>query len=190
MTFRESLIKDSADRKTKVKKRHRHKTDLKTEIYYEDEDTKLYPQVGNFIWLSKDNEYTVPMLKVIAKNNEIGIDGSNVFGVPQTFASLEQLLNAGFVIEKVKSRVEKINKFEAFKPNKADLSKPHLVRVPKRGSIASLYESYKNVKSIFDYLEGRRLNGDIFLDQWMVDAYESSKKSMEEIEKVIKAIEG
>lgn len=58
----------------------------------------------------------------------------------------------------------------------------------KSGTRASLEDALETVRSVEDYFEYRVSIGDPLLDQWMVDAYNSSRAAVSELEKLMKAL--
>jgi len=170
--------------------KYRHpKIDKKQIVKFVPVDNKSEIQENDVITLSSlDEKINFPMVKVYSKRNGLGFSSKNMIIFKKSFIYLSELQDYGFKVKEVLRKEVAIDKMKTYVPKASEISlKP--VFPAKSGSLASLYDSYNYVASVYEYLESRRHSGDIFLDQWMSDAYKESKESMESIKKLIETLE-
>lgn len=175
---------------SKYKTNYRHpKIDKKQIVNFMPLNNKSKIEENDIVTISSLNEkINLPMIKVIAKNDDLGFVSKNMVIFKKSFVYFSELQNYGFKITEALRKEITIDNMKNYVPKVSEKSLKPVFPV-KPGSIASLYESYNHVASVYEYLESRRQSGDIFLDQWMVDAYKESKESMKNIKKLINTLE-
>jgi len=124
-----------------------------------------------------------PTRRVTLKSDEIYVDTSHIPLFKKSKMTLKELKELDYEISEIHKH-SKIARPE-HDTRKYKVTELSLKPRPRIGSIASLLESRKAVKSLHDYYQARIDSGDPLFYQHMVDLYEESGKAVEHIEKIL-----
>lgn len=140
---------------------------------------------NDYITLTNTKNFLLefPTRRITRKSDEIYVDTSHIPLFKKSKMTLDELTELDYEISEI-HKYSKIIKPE-HDTRKYKITELSLKPRPRIGSIASLLESRKAVKSLHDYYQSRIDSGDPLFYQHMVELYEESGKAVEHIEKIL-----